>query len=168
MERADRYGQLANILIANPSNAEALAEITNPDTVFTRLEALTQEFAQNEDAIRISFALAQTNTTRCLVCNQTMEPGDLGRYCSADCYQQQGNEIRDDDIGADGYPICPNCQNEHNNYDNDQLPYCSSDCQYAHQHCGICRKKLPVDEQGFMYCAGACQEEAHRRQGNGD
>ena len=138
-ERAERYTQLSNILLANPLHADAFNEITNTDVVFTRLEALTREFAENEDALRIALAA-----------------------------QPVVEHNNDDHMGTDGYPICPHCQREHNNYDNDQLPYCCSDCQYEHQHCGICRKELPVDERGFNYCQGACQEEAFRRQGNGD
>ena len=118
---ADQYIAWANILLEDHDNEEAFNAMTEHGHAFINLQNRIADFERADDTLRLNIVSA----------NFIAVPHDAVTEEQKKFLEvvAEHDENEDNHMGTDGYPICPNCLQEHNNYDNDQRPYCSSFCQ---------------------------------------
>lgn len=170
-ERSNHYIALANAIIANPNDQNAFEAITQPDTTFIRLQESIAEFGREETALELNIVSANFIA---VLNEEERNQEQIQEFLDMDEAVRQAIEgfddiDEDDHMGTDGYPICPHCDREHNFEGGHQhAPYCSEDCKFADTHCAICRKEMNSDEAIGWTCSVECNDEYHRRQGNGE
>ena len=118
---AEQYITWANILLEDHDNEEAFNAMTEHGHAFINLQNRIADFERADDTLRLNIVSA----------NFIAVPHDAVTEEQKKFLEvvAEHDENEDNHMGTDGYPICPNCLQEHNNYDNDQRPYCSSFCQ---------------------------------------
>jgi hypothetical protein len=176
---AHNYVGWANALLADHNNQEAFDAMTAHGQAFIDIQNRVADFERADTTLQLNIISANFIAVphNAITDVEDIESGlqevrrthiDTARELLGIQEDADGN-WEDDHMGTDGYPICPNCHQEHNcEGGQEHNPYCSEDCKFADTHCAICLKETNPDDAIGWTCSSECNEEYHRRQGNGD